>query len=205
MAQISHTVEKASDNATFYEFVRPSFIVYMAWWIPYSIWLLSCGLKLEAQGYEIGFTYFATFGVGKVAHYLTCKKVAADSKVGSAISFLFVHMICIYIPSICLCYVFFINYWANFVLVFVSLALSTWRGANYYEYLMVGAFEKILKECEDAERKKHDDLNEKAEEEAPESACDPIIKEAPKENQVAAINEPQQRKSSPSENKDEAV
>jgi hypothetical protein len=75
---------------------------------------------------------------------------------GSAISYLFVHLVCIYIPSICICYIFFINYWVNFVLIFVSLCMTTYRGAKYYEYLMVGAFEKILRDCEEAERKKND-------------------------------------------------
>ena len=144
MADISKSVEIASNNATFFEFVWPSFIVYMAWWIPYAIWLLFCGLRLEKQGYEIGFTYFATFGVGKIAHYLTCKKVPEDNKIGGAISYLFVHLVGIYVPSICFCYLFFISYWANVILVFASLSFATYRGAKYYEYLMVGAFEKIL-------------------------------------------------------------
>lgn len=47
MNEISIYVENESEKATFIEYVWPSFILYMAWWVPYCIWLLSCGLKLE--------------------------------------------------------------------------------------------------------------------------------------------------------------
>lgn len=75
---------------------------------------------------------------------------------GSAVSFLFVHLVCIYVPSICISYIFFTYYWVNCALILISLGMTTYRGAKYYEYLMVGAFEKILRDCEAAERNKNE-------------------------------------------------
>ena len=148
MKHLSLALEKAEETTTFEEFVWPSFIVYMIWWIPYAIWLLTYGLKLEEQGIEIGYTYFATFGVGKVANFLTCGKVPVDSKYGGVISYLFVHFAFIFVPSICICYIFFISYHLNLALMIIAGMLTVHRGAKYYNYLMVGAFEKILREAE---------------------------------------------------------
>jgi hypothetical protein len=41
MAHLSHALEKAEETTTFGEFVWPCFIVYMMWWIPYAIWMLT--------------------------------------------------------------------------------------------------------------------------------------------------------------------
>lgn len=70
----------------------------MIWWVPYAIWLLTYGHILEDQGYEIGYTYFATFGVGKFANFLTCGKVSKRSKWGGMISYLCVHFLFIFVP-----------------------------------------------------------------------------------------------------------
>jgi hypothetical protein len=77
------------------------------WWVPYSLWLLCHGVNLPEKGYETGYQYFATFGVGKIANYVTCGVVPADSKYGGVVSYLFMHALCIFLPSICVCYIFF--------------------------------------------------------------------------------------------------
>jgi hypothetical protein len=78
--------------------------------------------------------------------------VSVDSKYGGAISYLCVHFLFIFVPSILICYLFFISYWANLSLMIIGGMLTVHRGSKYYNYLMVGAFEKILREAEAAQK-----------------------------------------------------
>jgi hypothetical protein len=133
---------------TFGDLFWPTFYVYLLWWVPYSIWLICHGVNLPEKGYETGYQYFATFGIGKIANYATCGIVSEDSKYGGVLSYLFFHFIGIFLPSICVCYIFFMNYTLNLLFCILCVALSTQRGAKYYNYLMCGAFEKILREAE---------------------------------------------------------
>lgn len=74
--------------------------------------------------------------------------VSKDSKYGGVVSYLFFHMFVIFLPSISICWIFFCSYWLNLAFCMTSVGLSTYRGAKYYNYLMIGAFEKILKDAE---------------------------------------------------------
>ena len=154
-ANLSRALEADEATATFGDLFWPTFYVYLAWWIPYSLWLICHGIDLpETRGVDTGYSYFARsklfikFGVGKLVHYATCGIVSVESKYGGLMSFLIFHAVGIFLPSICICWIFFISYEANLALCIVSVALATYRGAKYYEYLMIGAFEKILMEAE---------------------------------------------------------
>jgi hypothetical protein len=118
-------MEVHQENNTFGDLFWPTFIVYLMWWVPYSLWLLCHGVNLPEKGYETGYQYFATFGIGKIANVLSCGVVSEDSKYGGVLSYLFFHFVGIFLPSICVCWIFFTNYTLNLLFCILCVALST--------------------------------------------------------------------------------
>lgn len=163
-ANLSRSIEAAEATATFGDLFWPTFYVYLVWWIPYTLWLLCHGIHLPDRGIDTGYSYFARsklfvkFGVGKLVNKATCGIVSVENKYGGLMSYLIFHFLGIFLPSISICWIFFCSYWANLTLCIVSVGLATYRGAKYYNYLMIEAFEKIL---EDAE-KQHNEMVESA-------------------------------------------
>lgn len=139
------------DAITSYDSVRMAALVYMAWWIPYSLWLLTVGIHQPALGRPTVFNNLyerADLGPKLVA---VTGGLATTVRTHAAI-YLSLHLALVALsllwPMACAA-----SLKVHGASVVVTLLSASWAGAGHYDFLFakkyVQVLDKLLKDAED--------------------------------------------------------
>lgn len=132
-------------------------LLYSAWWVLHSLWLLSVGVDQPAKGRSTVFDgLYSKSGMGPT---LT-RKIGTASVRCHAFLYLLVHcvlsQITFFWPLLC--------FWSQALHVAFGAAVfasAAWSGAGYYEYVMARRYTKVVKQLlntRESERKSRSEL-----------------------------------------------
>lgn len=111
---------------------------YMAWWIPYTLWLASVGIYAPDHGRATVYNNLY------IKHKSVFEKTKLKSVRSNAMFYLVTHLVLVNVGLLwaALCFRFLILHFAFGLLVFFSAA---WNGAGYYEYLIANSYTKVVR------------------------------------------------------------
>jgi len=111
-------------------------LFYMAWWVPYTLWLVSSGVNCPNRGRATVFGNLYT--KNKLQKSLPGKSIRSHAMI-----YLVVHCVAVSVAFVwaAACFRFVAFHFAFGVFVFLSAA---WNGASYYEYIIASSYTKVL-------------------------------------------------------------
>jgi len=131
----------SSGTVSFEEQLQATFMVYVAWWVPYTLWFLVDGITREDRGYRIVATA-----------YLKMINKATGLKGRAAVMiYMLLHAVAVGVSLVVAMYV-VQDFWIHTAFCFTMIAASVWQASKRYNYLLIKAFTKKIAAAKDGKK-----------------------------------------------------
>lgn len=127
-------------------------VMYAAWWIPYTMWLLSIGINMPNKGYDTIFHFTMRGSGGSVVYRLMGKskslKQAQENNGftrGDALVYMVVHALLSYIAML-MSLVCFLNEWLHVSICGAMILSTIFHAANRYTFYILKSYGNVIRQ-----------------------------------------------------------